>query len=433
MLTNVQTSTARSSSKKKASKSKTDDATLPLTMVEVIDTTGIDITAGQATTRNPPLKVTSSKSRKPGNVMDAHNQFMTRPADEAVFSFEDLLARTSKARTTSTALEPMPWSSLQVRSENKSLTLVGPSGGAKLGHWATKQLCSVIDTPSEYILRLPPELAADCLNHGIANQWRRKGDALMLLQSNDTGSQLVRSITSDIYERVWDAEIAELADGLRTNGTWGPCQAFKSATKAKVDRAWAPAKTLPLGWVGDRSSFIALADYEGAVKVNGSLLARFALLSNSEVGAQGFKIVFGLMDFACANFILWGCEQVTEVSVRHVGSIRERFAALTAPMTKALTSGERDHLTGGLTTAQKTLIADDQDKVFARVAQVTRLPKAHIEAAWNVAEGTPRYGNPRSVWGMLSGLTEASQKLHENADKRTKADEQAARLMSLVG
>lgn len=413
-------------------------------VAQVVDTTGVDITNG-AGERKAPLTIVdapapsarfsdnpSVRRRQEKEVLDAHYQWASRPADEAVYTFEELLARTRKARSTSRELEPQAWSELRVVPGDKSLSLVGPQGGAKLGDWATRQLCSVIEAPSEYMMRLPSHVAAECLTHGLAIQNRRKGPAEMLVQSGAEGT-FIRSLTSEKYERVWDADIAELADGLRRNGTWGPCEAFKSASAERVARAWSESKRLPLGWVGDRSSFIALADYEGAVKVNGSLLARFALISNSEVGAQCLKIVFGLMDFACANFILWGCQEVTEISVRHVGDVRERFEALTAPMTKRLESGERDNLTAGLLAAQNTLIADDQAKVFARVAQLTRLPKAHIEDAWTRVEGTPRYGDPRSVWGMMSGLTEASQILHPNADKRTRADEAAAKLMELVG
>lgn len=408
---------------------------LNLTLDSVIDTTGYDVAAGRARAK-PAAKgprVTVKSRRTEDTVMDAHKQWASRPADEAVYTFEELLTRTHKARSTSAELEPQLWGDLRVvpSTGKKGLDLVGPNGGAALSDWSTRQLCSVIEAPSEYVMRLPANIAAECLTHGIANQNRRKGNASMLVQSGKSGS-LVRSLTSDIYERVWDHEIAELADSLRTNGTWGPCEAFKSASAERVARAWGEAKPLPLGWVGDRSSFIALADYEGAVNVNGTMLARFALLSNSEVGAQGFKITFGLMDFACANFILWGCQQVTEVSVRHVGSIRERFATMTAPMSKQLTSGERDNISTRLRLAQNSLIADDQDKVFAKVAQVTRLPKSHIEDAWLRAESTPRYGDPRSVWGMMSGLTEGSQVLHPNADKRLRADEAAAKLMDLV-
>lgn len=400
-------------------------------MRTAIDTTGYTLRINGQAVEQPRAKnlgAVSVKSRSGSTVMDAHRQWAKRPADEAVYTFDELLTRAAKVRDDSREADPLAWSDLSIAADGeRALRVVTPQGSAKLTHWATQQICTVVSAPTDYLTRLPAALAAQNLNHGLRENCARTGDALLLKQRTDSGIQ-IRSITSNRYERVWDAEIAELAHKLHTKGTWGPCEAFKTAT-GQTPRAWSEAKKLPLGWVGDRSSFIALADYEGAVNVNGSKLARFALLSNSEVGAQGLKIVFGLMDFACANFILWGCQQVTEVSARHVGDVRERFQTLTAPMHKALTSGERDDLRSGLQAAQNHLIGDDKAEVLKRVSQVTRLPMAHIEMAWDKAEETPRYGDPRSSWGMLSGLTEASQEIHANADKRTAADLAAAKLM----
>jgi len=362
-----------------------------------------------------------------GQVMDAHRQWANRPADEAVFSFDDLLARTRRQRFGSTETQPVKWGRLQVGTMGDELRLFTPGGNSALmTNFAMSRLAAVAGAPAEYLGKLPAQLAADCLNEGLKSP--ASNGSVSLLVANDR----IRAMTSERYERVWDHEIAALAYELHTRGTWGSCQAFRSAGADRVSHAWGDSKPLPLGWVGDRSSFIALADYEGAVDVNGTKLARFALLSNSEVGAASLKITFGLMDFACANFILWGCQQVTEVSIRHIGSIRERFMSLTAPMTRALSSGERDDISSAMRAASRTLVADTKVETLARAAVITKLPAKLIQDAWNRAEATERYGDPRSVWGMLSGLTEASQHAADYADKRVAIDESAARLMSII-
>jgi hypothetical protein len=405
------------------------NALMTRTALSIIDTTAEVVSTTRTPVSNPRTgKVIGSvKSRRGDQVMDAHREWARRPADEAVFSFEDLLARTSKVRESSRELEPQKWEDMRVEVRGDDLALVGPKDGALLNNWTANRLANIVSAPADYIERLPTELAAQCLNHGLAHQSRRKGE-LEILSTNGRA----RALTSERYERVWDHEIASLAHELHTKGTWGACEAFRSAEVSRVAHAWSDSKPLPLGWVGDRSSFIALADYEGAVEVNGTKLARFALLSNSEVGAASFKIVFGLMDFACANFILWGTQNVTEVKVRHTGSIRERFQELTAPMTARLTSGDRDDIVGAARLASRTLIADTQANVLTKVAAVTKLPKPVVAEAWSRAEATPRYGDPRSVWGMLSGLTETSQHVAEHADKRIAMDDAAARLMTLI-
>lgn len=371
----------------------------------------------------------SIKSRPDGQVMDAHREWARRPADEAVYSFQDLLDRAQAARVRGIEHAGVPWRDLFVTADTNSKALwlrSGGKAGGTLGAWSADQLARIVGAPAEYVKSLPAHLAADCFNHGLRTRTAHKREAQIL-----THGTSVRSIMSDAYTRIWDVEIAQLAAGLADRGTWGAFEAFRRAG-AGAGVAGYHAAPLPLGWVGDRSTFVALADYESPIEVNGSLLARFALLSNSEVGAGSFKITIGLVDYACCNFILWGCQQVREIRIRHVGDVRERFAEAAGPMTAALTSGERTEIRDALVRSTRVLVADTRDEVVAKGAVVTELPKAHIEAAYELAEQTPRYGDPRSVWGLLSGLTEASQKLHKNADKRAKADAGAARLMGLL-
>jgi hypothetical protein len=82
--------------------------------------------------------------------------------------------------------------------------------------------------------------------------------------------------------------------------------------------------------------------------------------------------------------------------------------------------------------AQRMLIADTQKDVVTNLFRQygkQGLGKATIEAAGKVVELTPRYGDPRSVWGMVQGLTEVSQK-ETHADARMKIDALAGDIMS---
>ena len=69
---------------------------------------------------------------------------------------------------------------------------------------------------------------------------------------------------------------------------------------------------------------------------------------------------------------------------------------------------------------------------WAKSKSLTALTRATLDAAFDVAEATPRYGSPRSVWGMVNGLTEFSQK-SGHTDIRTELDAQAGRLMEIPG
>lgn len=375
------------------------------------------------------------KRRESGNILDAHKQWASRPADEAVFSFEELLSRTRAVKLAAREANNVAWDTLRVEAKGGDLLLGGRNGAASMTNYAFGPLCALPGAdgtlaPAGFVGKLPAQLAADVLNERLRGGIGRDSAAQLLLHKN--GGYYVRAITTESYERVWDHDLVQRLQPLCERGTWGPAQAFRRAgTDVPARELNVTERPLPLGWVGDRSMFVALVDYEGSIEVEGSQYARFFLLSNSEVGAASLKITFGLMDFACCNFILWGCRDVVEVSLKHTKNVHSRLAAVGRQL-PALSSGEQHDIREGIYAARKCLIADTQAEVIAKVRAVTDLPANLCEDAFARVERTPRYGDARSVWGMVNGLTEASQSVTENADKRTAIDLKAARLMGLL-
>ncbi len=68
---------------------------------------------------------------------------------------------------------------------------------------------------------------------------------------------------------------------------------------------------------------------------------------------------------------------------------------------------------------------------FAKSKGLLQLSRSTLEASYDVAEATPRYGSPRTVWGMVNGLTEYSQTTAFQ-DERTELDIQAGRVMEMA-
>lgn len=386
----------------------------------------IDVTEASAA----PVNTHGFTRRANGDLMDAHRQWATRPADEAVYSVDELLERTRAVRAES-ATTRLPWADLRVEADGDRLAVLGRTGvPAYLGHWSMGQLATAASAPAGYMVRLPASLAADCISHGLRTATDTPdADAQLLLRRRDDGTFDLRGVATTKYQRVWDMTIAEHVARLCERGTWGPAQAFRTADAERVAHAWGEAKPLPLGWVGDRSSFVCLVDYEGAVEVRGSRMARFLMIQNSEVRGTSLKITFGLLDFACANFILWGCEEVHEKSFAHVGQIQAKVAGIFAPARQALSSGARERIVGGIAAAQTRLLGDTQARVVQSTRAITGLSQVLVEDAYSRAAATPRYGSPATVWGMLSGLTEASQHSAAHADDRLAIDSAAAKLM----
>jgi hypothetical protein len=406
----------------------------------ILDATGSD--SHGRTTPEAPLPA-GFKRRADGDLMDASRQWANRPADEAVATVDELVARTTAVRRACRDKADVAWDSLRVEPVGRELALVGRGGKpAQLTNFAAGQLCGLpcgdgeTAAPLGFLRKLSTPLAAQVLNERLSHGVARKRDANLLVKlPTDSGDPLtVRSITTAAYERVWDVELATRVADLCRRSSWGPAEAFRKAGGGQVTHAWGqPGEALPLGWVGDRSSFIALVDYDGAVDVGGSKLARFVLLSNSEVGAGSLKVTFGLLDFVCCNFILWGAKDVVDWTGRHTATIRERMVEAFAPMSRRMGSGERDELRSGIVAAQAHLLGPGQDETIAVVRAATALPKAIVADAYVRAEATSRYGDPRSVWGMVNGLTEASQHVAKGyADKRAAIDAAAARLMGLL-
>jgi hypothetical protein len=107
------------------------------------------------------------------NLYAAHNQWMTRPADERYWSLEELLAHSRAERHAShesrTAIEDIRAEAVRVAGyDSPDLRLVAGCGDPlSLTHWSFGQLCAAADAPASYLRRLSANLAATNLNHGL--------------------------------------------------------------------------------------------------------------------------------------------------------------------------------------------------------------------------------------------------------------------------
>ena len=97
----------------------------------------------------------------------------TRPADERFWGLDDLLAHSREERRASvesrTAIGDIRAEAVHVAGyDSPDLRLVAGGGDAlSLTHWSFGQLCTAADAPASYLRRLPADLAAVNLNHGL--------------------------------------------------------------------------------------------------------------------------------------------------------------------------------------------------------------------------------------------------------------------------
>lgn len=391
------------------------------------------------------------------NLYEASHQWANRPDDqrfESLKSMYDACKHYAESAVTSN----VALSDLRVEATDEQITLVGNAGTpATLTHYSFGQLARLTSAPAEYLRRLPATLAAQNINHGL--EALDAADKHQIL-FHKNGHLVTRAITTDSYDRVWNYEIVDrLMRFLETEG-WQAPPARPSRPGQRGTRKATAADILPnqgdFGlsikegdeiapaglYASDHDMFAFLVNQSDPVFDGQKHMHRGVFVQNSEVGDCSLKFKLFTYDNVCGNHIVWGVGEVTDVAVRHVkaesasrGNTLRNAMNKWNVMSRRLPSGQE--LGAQIHAAQTKEIAGTKDEVldalfaFAKRKGLNRLNRATLEAGYTVAENTPRYGSPRSVWGMVNGLTELSQNT-AHTDSRTDLDVQAGRIMEMA-
>lgn len=381
-------------------------------------------------------KVTRTAVDRPKTLNKASQQWRERPADQRYESLPELLKAT-KRHMDSAQLSNSPLHEIQIESQGETIYLVVPQGGKVIpNHWAFGQLCQRAHAPAGYIRSLPTSLAVSNLQHGLQGADEDK-DARFLIQKPEGGNVgLLRAITTEKYKRIWNYEVAETLVALQERvPTWQFPEPFRTVGGTKQD-AWgvADGKQIPIAYASDHDMFVFLCDYERGIDLGGgNLLARGFFVENSEVGDGSFRLTTFLFDFVCSNILVWGARHVTEIRLNHVGRVRDRVLRSDSEVLRTLATyanSSQHAQKQQILNAQNTILGKDDEEVLSALfgRKSLGLSKADIVTAQEVAKRTPRYGNPRSVWAIVNGLTEASQQT-SYADQRMKLDRAAGNVL----
>lgn len=394
-------------------------------------------------------------------LMDAAMQWANRPDDER---FESILAMREACHSYATAsiVGNARLSELEARADGKEVRLVGSTGqSAAVTHYAFGQLARTVGAPADYLRSLPASVAATCINTGLAKE-KAQDDRSLKLLFHKNGQLTTRAITSQAYDRVWNHEVlARMQSTLVEQQGWVVPPARPARKDQKGTRRATAADILPgqadfglsvkVGdliapaglYASDHDMFAFLVQYNDPIWDGKKFLKRGVFVQNSEVGDCALKFKMFLMDDVCGNHIVWGAQNITEVSIRHI-----KGRHITSASGKTLVNGFRkwnvmvnqlpdgQTLSSQIKKAQSVELGGTKDEVldavfgFAKKKGLSRLGRTAIGDAYDTAERTPRYGSPRSVWAIVNGLTENSQSGH--TDSRTEVDVQAGRLMEMA-
>jgi hypothetical protein len=395
------------------------------------------------------------------NLYEANQQWANRPDDERFENLQQMLAAT-KAYADAARTALVPFNSLRLEADGGDLKLIGKANvPAKLTNFAFGQMARWAKAPAEYLRRLPATLAAQNVNYGLKTAAdERDEDKLSLLLHENSGSLIARAVTSDNYDRVWNYELVERIQRHLSPEGWVTPPARPARQGQKGTRKAVAADILPnqkdfglaikLGdeiapaglYASDHDMFAFLVNQIDPVFDGQKYLNRGVFIQNSEVGDCSLRFKLFTYDNVCGNHIVWGVGKVAEVVVRHVkGEEVRRGNTLKNALSKwhmmAAALPSPGTIESDIKKAQAYEIADSKEDVldavfkFAKVKGLTRLNKPTLEAAYDIAEATPRYGAPTTVWGMVNGLTEYSQ-TSPYTDDRTELDVQAGRVMEMA-
>jgi hypothetical protein len=358
-------------------------------------------------------------------LMQAHKQWATRPAEERFTSLPEMhaaaLARRAISKASIVSSRALRCAAVDA---GQGLAIIGPSGHEVAPtHWSFGQLANLAGAPAGYLRDLPAPLAADCIDFGL--QTRDVEDVGVLLTRADDGVQL-RAATGPRYGRIWDSDVlAALIDrfGDGVSGDWRVPgirgQRLESVTKENT--------TL---FGGDRDFFVFLADEDNRITVpnrrdgQAGTMARGFFLTNSEVGGGTLALKAFLFDFVCANRIVWGAQELAQISIRHTASAPDRFLEEIRPALVAYANATESVTRETILAAQSSKLDRASDWLAKRFGP--RVAK-RIEHAHVLDEGRPI----ETIFDAVTGATAYARTIPHQAE-RVAFEAEAGQLLELV-
>lgn len=356
------------------------------------------------------------------NIMTLSNEWARRPMDQRYTTLAELhaavLSRKETSRVTDAALEHLRVMPADDSDTTDMVLLAPPTRDhdgnlGTLTNYAFGQLCARAQAPAAFLRKLPPMLAAASLQWQMEHTTDRE-DGKVLSRVN--GSVKAACVTSPTYGRIWDSEVTGAIVKHIDPTQWKVPGASYAARDPKR------ATTL---YASDRDVFLFLCNETAAIEVPGEgPKFRGIIVSNSEVGAGRFYFASMLYDRVCDNRIIWGATDFREVAIRHTSGAPMRFIAEAAPKLRGYLDASPRMEAEVIVNAQNRIVGKDKESVVSwlrsRGFSQTLSGKAYDNAE---REGIR---NPRSLWGVVSGLTEAAHEVKwtdERVDLETKASE----------
>lgn len=355
------------------------------------------------------------------NIMSAHYQWATRPADERYNGSDtveifDRAIRDAVHRRDISEEVVMDLHSIRAVAPDDDQILLGLPDGRELvpTNWGFRQIATIVEAPADYLTRLPARLAAVNLQYGIIASGSTP--AKLLLHDENNGLELT-AVTGPKYGRIYNAPILQALKEL--------------AIEADLE--------LPLTWAGIREGlYVSKEDMfccliqKGASIVDGGgkseELYKGIIVSQSEVGKAKYRAIRFMLQYICGNHIIWGAKDIEELNIIHFQNAPSRWLKEAVPAMKriaqASTAEEQKVISAAkqfeLPTPDEARIDWFQNKGFAKKTTLSALEYADQEL-----------GQSKSLWDAVYGFTRLARDI-QFTDKRVQLEQQASKLLDLV-
>lgn len=288
-------------------------------------------------------------------------------------------------------------------------------------NWAFAQLARYVNAPSDYLSRLPADMAASNLNWGM--QSASRAPLQILGRGEDIGE--LRAVTSQAYQRIWDETVLDMVQHAIDGERWEVPLVDHAVRDSQNARPAANALS-----VSDRYMYIFLVDRNNPVRVrHHPPLRRGFIIWNSEVGASSVSLTTFLYREYCCNRIISGMTHAQEVKVRHIGRAVERLNEEWLEFLRNYAGESATGIEKRIRAAQEYETPGRAEGGWLQWLRAQGFTAQQARAGIKYAK--QEEGQAASLWDIIQGLTASARQI-QHTDTRVQLEVAAGRLMQCV-
>ena len=350
-------------------------------------------------------------------IRTASEQLFSRPPEEHYASFRELRSDASDQRSRCTTVDARD-THILFAQDGESVHFGDTT--LRLTPYGLGQLASMAKVPIPVLERLDGETRAKVLNQTFPRHRRYK----VALVDGDR----LRCVTSDRYQRVWDADLLEEVDRWLLPSGFIPAMPTINTDEHGTNLM---GNTKPALFRSDRDMFAFFySDQEPGDDGFGGL-RKGVMVFNSEVGAKSFGFSTFFFRDMCSNYLIWDATGIKSRRVRHMGTVKEVVREFHEDLVRigtTITTAEYDAFQRAKETRFVPVGPNEDELAVKRLNTQFKVSQADAREIVHIAR-SPENPGDLSVWGVVNGITSAA-KSGTHAESRQRISSLAGRVLA---